>query len=77
MENTNTRDTAHKHYNRLFDIMRHNEEKLKKGVTILSYRPRPYLHTKEDIEEVLGEVENFLQENVLGVKIPPRPKILL
>ena len=76
MENPNIRDVAHKHYDRLFDLMRHNEGKLKKGVKLLSYRPRPYLHNKEGIEEVLGEVENFLRDNVPGVRIPSRPKIL-
>ncbi|PJA87216.1 MAG: hypothetical protein CO141_00545 [Candidatus Moranbacteria bacterium CG_4_9_14_3_um_filter_42_9] len=77
MGNTNTRDVAHKHYNRLFKIMLDNDRKLiRKGASILSYRPRPYLHTQETIEEVLGEVENFLRKNLPGVKIPPWPKIL-
>jgi hypothetical protein len=76
MENTNIRDVAQKHYIRLFQEMLRHEGKIKKGVTLLSYRPRPYLHTKESIEEVLGEVENFLRDNIPGVRIPLRPKIL-
>ncbi|OGI15531.1 MAG: hypothetical protein A2Z52_00575 [Candidatus Moranbacteria bacterium RBG_19FT_COMBO_42_6] len=76
METKDIRDVAQKHYDSLFEKMLQNEGKLKKGVMLLSYRPRPYCHTPEDIEKVLGEVENFLRDNIPGVKIPPRPATL-
>ena len=76
MDDANIRDVAQKHYERLFERMLRNEGKLKKGVMLLSYRPRPYCHTRESREEVLSEVENFLRDNMRGVSIPKRPEIL-
>ena len=72
----NIRDIVQKHYDYLFGKMLRHEEKLKEGVKPLSYRPRVHIRTGEHIEEVLGEIENFLKKNLPRVRISPRPEIL-